>query len=83
MKVLILVCALLPGCATFGPKTVEIPVAVSCVDEIPARPALVSDAELKVMNDYQLPLALHRDRKQREGYMRKAEALLLACKVMK
>lgn len=80
-------CASLTGCAAFGsrphvvvPTRVVVPVAVSCVRETPDKPALVSDEDLKAMNEYQLPLALYRDREQRQGYEAKLEAIIEVCK---
>lgn len=77
--------ALLAGCAAPAPRTetitVHVPVPVPCVDVLPDRPALVTDAELRAMSDYQLPLALWRDRLMRQGYESELEATLTACAV--
>ncbi len=76
---------LLAGCAAPAPRvetvTVHVPVPVPCVDVLPARPALVTDAELRAMSDYQLPLALWRDRLMRSAYEAELEATLIACAV--
>lgn len=75
-------CLLLPGCSVFKPaQIVEVPVAVSCVAEVPAAPSLVTDAELKAMSDYQFTLALWRDRLLRAGYIGELEAVVEGCKV--
>ena len=71
--------AALAGCTTAPPATVDVPIPVSCVREAPRPPALVTDAELRAMNEYQLPLALWRDRLQRKGYEGELEAVLSAC----
>lgn len=81
----LLVGVLLAGCAVPSPRTetitVHVPVAVPCIDAVPTRPALVTDAELRAMSDYQLPLALWRDRLMRQGYESELEATLTACAV--
>lgn len=79
---LLILAAALGGCGATIPTTttVEVPVPVSCIKESPPRPPFVSDAELAKMNDYQLPLALFRDREQRQGYEQKLEALMELCK---
>lgn len=69
----------LAACGTAPPAAVDVPIPVSCVSEAPRAPALVTDAELRAMNEYQLPLALWRDRLQRKGYERELEAVLIAC----
>jgi hypothetical protein len=81
MKRLVLISAvLLAGCETMPVKTVvDVPVAVACVDEKPAKPNLVSDDELRAMNDYQLVLALWRDRIQRSDYESKLEVVVDGC----
>ena len=52
------------------------PVPVPCVDTAPDRPALVTGVELRAMSDYQLVLALHRDRLMRILYESEFEATL-------
>lgn len=73
---------LLAGCATAPalPERVEVPVPVPCVAEVPARPDLVTDAQLRAMTDYQIILALARDRLQRRQYEAELEAALSACR---
>jgi hypothetical protein len=60
-------------------KTVDRPVPVPCIAERPVKPNFVTDDELKAMTDYQLTLALYRDRVQRLGYEAEIEAVLLGC----
>jgi hypothetical protein len=67
------------ACSTAPPAAVDVPIPVSCVREAPRAPALVTDAELRAMNEYQLPLALWRDRLQRRSYERELEAVVQAC----
>lgn len=72
---------LLTGCAGLpdAPREVFVPVAVSCVDTLPDRPALVTDAELLAMPDAAFVLALAADRLERGKWMAVAEATLQAC----
>ena len=73
---------LLAGCATAPalPERVEVPVPVPCVSAMPVRPDLVTDANLRAMTDYQLVLALWRDRMQRRQYEAEVEAVIAACR---
>lgn len=74
-----LAAALLAGCATAPPLEVRTQIPVPCVKTRPAAPALASDAELRVMSDYQLPLALYRDRLAAQGYIGELEAVVEGC----
>lgn len=56
-------------------------IPVSCVREVPRGPAFVTDAELRAMSEYQLPLALWRNRLQRKAYQRELEAVVSACRL--
>ncbi|WP_137719363.1 hypothetical protein [Methylobacillus flagellatus] len=60
-------------------QRVEIPVPVSCIDQIPARPQLITDAELMELQPGQFVTALHVDRLKRDGYQANLEALLEGC----
>lgn len=73
--------ALLAGCATTEPHTVEVrvPVAVPCITAAPRTPSLVTDAELNAMSDYQAVLALWVDRIKRGLYESELEAAIIAC----
>jgi len=72
---------LLAGCASLpdAPTVVKVPVSVPCLSELPARPALVTDAELLQMPDAAFVLALAADRLERGKYMAVTEALLAGC----
>lgn len=82
-RCVLLLALLLAACAAPAPQTetitVHIPVPVPCVDTAPDRPALVTGVELRAMSDYQLVLALHRDRLMRILYESELEATLTAC----
>lgn len=78
-----LLVGLLAACAgPGGPSStvVSVPVATRCVRDAPERPAFVQDDELQAMNDYQLVLALWRDRLVRIGYEAELEAVIAACR---
>ena len=71
---------LVAGCAT-PPPTVEIPVAVSCLPTaVPARPAIISNADLKALDDEGLVLTIAAERLSLIGYSAQAEAVIQACK---
>ena len=72
----------LAACGTAPPAAVDVPLPVTCVREVPRAPALVTDAELRAMNEYQLPLALWRDRLQRRAYERELETVVAACQLV-
>lgn len=69
---------MLAACASAVPH-VSIPIAVPCIKDKPAAPAFVTDAELLIMNDYQLGLALYRYRLQAGGYIGELEAVVDGC----
>lgn len=73
---------LLAGCATAPalPERVEVPVPVPCVAAAPVRPEFVTDAALRAMTDYQLVVAMWRDRLQRRQYEAEVEAVIAACR---
>ena len=81
MRAALLASLLLARCASSipMPEIVNVPVPVNCIDALPVRPKFYTDAELKAMNDYQLPLALAIDRVQRHLYETKLEAALAGC----
>lgn len=60
--------------------TVQVPVAMSCIDTVPARPALISDADLLALPEGNFVTALHIDRLRRDGYEAQLEALIEGCK---
>ena len=80
-----LITVLLPCIAGCGsilpaiPSVLKIPVAVPCVDAVPARPKLMSDAELGAMDDYRLILTLRSDSIKARDHIGVLEATLQAC----
>lgn len=72
------VVALLAGCWETAP-VVRVPVPVPCVKSKPVRPALVTDADLATMSDYQVVLALEQHRLRATGYIGELEAAVDAC----
>lgn len=80
---MILCCAAISGCATFGsvPPAVSVPVAVSCLKEPPpAVPATTDEAALLAMDDYAATLTAWTERLLLKAYSAKADALLQACR---
>lgn len=77
----VLLALLLTGCAGLPdePREVLVPVATPCLTEIPAKPSLVTDAQLLLMPDAPFVLALAADRLERAKWMAVADALLVAC----
>lgn len=71
----------LAGCAqgVRVPEVVRVPVPVRCVDQVPARPALLSDAELLALDDYALPVSLARERHVLLAYVGELEAVVAGC----
>lgn len=70
--------ALLAGCWETAP-VVRVPVPVPCVKQRPARPHLVTQAELVAMNDAQVVLSLEQHRLLSEGYIGELEAVVDVC----
>lgn len=56
------------------------PIAVPCIDRVPQRPSMLSDAELLALDDYGLVIALARDRRVRQGYIADLEATVEGCR---
>ena len=76
---------LLSGCAMFSatptPGPVEkVMVSVPCLEAMPAKPALRTDAELMALDRGRRTLAMWEDRRKREGYEARVEAVLEACR---
>jgi len=73
--------ALLTGCSTLPelPKETLVPVPVPCVEAMPDKPRLLTDAELAKLADYQLVLAIRQDQLALRAYAEILEALMLAC----
>lgn len=80
MRCLLVVPALvlLAGCWETAP-VVRVPVPVPCIKTKPARPVLVTEAELATMSDYQAVLALEQHRLRATGYIGELEAAVDVC----
>lgn len=78
-----LIALFLSGCQSIpdAPTEVRIPYAIPCISaaDMPAKPQLVTDAELLLMPDAAFILALAADRLERQKYMAVSDALLAAC----
>lgn len=72
---------LLAGCWETAP-VVRVPVPVPCINMMPVRPHLVTEAELKTMSDYQAVLALEQHRLRATGYIGELESVVGACSVL-
>jgi hypothetical protein len=73
------------GCSNLPsvPDIVRVPVPVPCLDSAPVRPALLSDAELLALDDFELIVSLAKDRRQRQGYEATLEAAVAGCAVIR
>lgn len=70
----------LAGCQTCPPVIeVRVPVPVPCIERLPARPALLADAELARLSDAQLVLALRRQGIMAVDYVNALEAVASPC----
>lgn len=80
-----LLVSLLAGCSSLpsAPDVVRVPVPVPCLDSAPVRPALLSDAELLLLDDFGLVVSLARDRRLRQGYEATLEAAVAGCAVIR
>ena len=70
---------LLSGCASTMPETVMVPVATPCLDAMPDKPALYTDADLLKLPDTDFIVALGIDRQVRRKYIGELESVLQAC----
>jgi hypothetical protein len=61
------------------PETVNVPIPVPCIDQMPQRPALATDADLLKLVDTDFIVALGIDRQQRVKYIGELEAVLQGC----
>lgn len=71
--------SVLSGCASTMPETVNIPIPVPCIDAMPQRPLLATDADLIKLVDTDFIIALGIDRQQRVKYIGELEAVLQGC----
>ena len=72
---------LLSGCSLLPPKVqeIQIPVIIPCVKYSPVKPNLISDADLRKLDDGNFVTALHLDRLQRQSYEAELEAVIAGC----
>jgi hypothetical protein len=78
-----LLIVLLTGCETIQPppQKVSVPVPVSCLPStMPVRPAIATEAELALLDDYKWTIAIYLDRRSLLDYSAELEAVLSACK---
>jgi hypothetical protein len=70
------------GCSNVpvAPKEVRVPVTVSCIEQAPQRPSMMSDQELLALDDYGIVVALARDRRIRQGYQAVLESVVEGCR---
>lgn len=82
MRAGLLLCAALglAGCVTTPAPVVEVPIPVPCIETMPERPHLFTDAELARMSGYQLALALRTYHLRASGYIAQLEAVASACR---
>lgn len=82
MRAIILLVALLGGCAGAPPATVEVkvPVYVSCVTSVPARPEYEFARLTPVASDGEKVLALARDWPRGRKYEGDLEAVIDGCR---
>lgn len=80
-------CLALVGCASRPaipdpPKEIRVPVAIPCLkpEDVPARPALLSDEQLDALDDKRAVIALGQDRRVRQGYQAQLEAAVAGCR---
>jgi hypothetical protein len=71
---------LIQGCATtcppqLPPRIIQVP----CVDQLPTKPKLHTDAEIKAMPEYDAVIALLMDRIDSAVYVEQLEAVLEGC----
>jgi hypothetical protein len=83
-----LLCLALAGCAAFdapAPRTVtvDVPVMVPCVQQVPARPAFRTNKQLLELDSYLLMVAIEKDRVQAIVWGDRLAALLMACSDLK
>jgi len=78
----ILVVGVLLGCSHTQsvPDVVHVPVPVSCVGDVQAKPQFQSDAELLALTDYGLVVSLARERRLYQGWTATLEAILAGCR---
>jgi hypothetical protein len=59
---------------------VRVPVAIKCIDKIPERPQLRTDAELAALDDYGLIILLAKDRRLYQSWTAELLAVVEGCR---
>ena len=79
--------AILAGCSSAPtipdpPKEVRVPVPIPCLkpSDVPQRPSMLSDAQLDALDDKRAVIALGQDRRVRQAYEAKLEAVTAGCR---
>lgn len=81
LSILALIIVNLSACSLFPTKIqkVSVPFPIPCVQQLPTKPQLISDAELLQLTGGSFVYALHADRLKRIGYTDELESILTAC----
>jgi len=58
---------------------IRVQVPTPCIDAVPTKPAMLTDAQLLALDDYGLIVALAQDRRVRQAYELTLEAMLAGC----
>jgi hypothetical protein len=66
-------------CASACATTQQVPVAVSCVHDRPARPAFRTDNDILTLGDYDAILALRAERLKAQAYIGELEDVVEVC----
>ncbi|MEY4429585.1 MAG: hypothetical protein RLZZ182_2274 [Pseudomonadota bacterium] len=78
MRLILCCAAMLVGCA--NTPTATIPVAVSCVKEVPVKPETRPEAEILALDDYAATMVAWTERLLLKAYSEKADAIIQACR---
>lgn len=81
LSILALIIVNLSACSLLPTRVqkVSVPFAIPCVQQMPTKPQLISDAELLQLTGGSFVYALHADRLKRIGYEDELQALLTSC----
>lgn len=83
ISIIALIVVLLAGCASGVqvPREVKVPTPVACIapEDKPARPQLLSDGDILILDSYRAVWALWGDRLEREAYEQKLAAIVEGC----
>ena len=80
MKRCVSLLALLAGCAVDPPKTVQVPIPIPCVAELPHRPELTDDRALARSSEPGRTIRTWTERARLREYSADLEAILAACR---